>query len=104
MLDKKKVPYRYREYRDDPLSPAEIKAVLKKLGMTPKDVLRRNDRAYKELGLTGDETAAKLVSLMAKHPTLLQRPIGIAGRKAVVGRPPENLLELAGGTVARDRA
>ena len=95
MLEKKKIPYRYRDYRDDPLGQAEIKAVLRKLGLTPRDVLRRNDRAYKELGLTGDETAAKLVALMAKHPTLLQRPIGIAGRKAVVGRPPENLLALA---------
>ena len=68
--------------------------MLKKLGMTPKDVLRKNDKAYKELGLTGDEKTAELVKLMAEHPTLLQRPIGVVGDRAAVGRPVDNLLEL----------
>lgn len=95
MLDAHDIPYTYREYRNDPLTVAELKALLAKLKLTPKDVLRRNDRVYKELGLTGNEPARRLLSLMASHPTLLQRPIGIKGRKAVVGRPPENLLELA---------
>ena len=45
-------------------------------------------------GLTGDEPDGRLIKLMAQHPTLLQRPIGVRGRKAVVGRPPEKLLEL----------
>ncbi|HHH28070.1 MAG TPA: arsenate reductase (glutaredoxin) [Polyangiaceae bacterium] len=94
MLDEKGIAYRYREYTREPLSQAEIKRVLKKLGMTPKDVLRKNDKAYKELGLTGDEKAAELVKLMAEHPTLLQRPIGVVGDKAALGRPVENLLEL----------
>lgn len=94
MLDKKKVKYRYREYTEEPLNQKEIKAVLGKLGVGPRDVLRKNDKAYKENGLTGDETDAQLIKLMAKHPTLLQRPIGIKGKKAVVGRPPENLLDL----------
>ena len=65
MLDEKGVAYRYREYTKEPLSQAEIKRVLKKLGMTPKDVLRKNDKAYKALGLTGDEKTADLVKLMA---------------------------------------
>ncbi len=94
MLDEHGIEYRYREYRKEPLSAAEIRSVLKKLGVKPRDVLRKNDKAYKELGLTGDEPATKLVSLMAEHPTLLQRPIGVAGNKAAVGRPPEILLEL----------
>jgi len=62
--------------------------------VSPIDVLRRNDAAFKKLGLTGNESAARLVKLMADNPTLLQRPIGVRGKKAVVGRPPENLLEL----------
>lgn len=94
MLDGKKIDYRYREYRDEPLSVAELRSLMRKLGSTPVDLLRRNDRAFRELGLTGDEPASRLLSLMAKHPTLLQRPIAVAGRKAVVGRPPEKLLEL----------
>ena len=94
MLKEKKIEYRYRDYKDEPLSKTEIRAVLKKLGVGPRDVLRKKDRAYKEAGLAGDETDARLVSLMAEHPTLLQRPIGIVGKKAVVGRPAEALLDL----------
>ncbi len=68
--------------------------MLDALGVGPKDVLRRNDRAFKEFGLTGDEDDDALIDLMAEHPTLLQRPIGLYQGQAVVGRPPENLLEL----------
>lgn len=94
MLDEHGLEYRYREYTEEPLTKTELEKVLGKLGMGPKDVLRKNDKAYKDLGLTGDEPDARLVELMAEHPTLLQRPIGVKGKKAVVGRPVENLLEL----------
>jgi len=95
LLKQKGIEFEYRDYREDPLSPAELKRTLKLLGLGPRDVLRRNDKAFKELGLTGDEPDTRLLSLMAAHPTLLQRPIGIAGGRAVLGRPPEALLELA---------
>lgn len=94
MLKAEDVAYRYRDYRDEPLTATEIRAVLKKLGLKPTDVLRKKDAAYKKLGLTGTEPAVRLVKLMAENPTLLQRPIGVRGKKAVVGRPPESLLEL----------
>lgn len=95
MLDARKIPYRYRDYKKQPLAVAEIEKVLAALGMKAADVLRRNDKAFKELGLTGAEPEKKLIALMAAHPTLLQRPIAVLGRKAVVGRPPERILELA---------
>jgi arsenate reductase len=94
LLKKKKVEYRYREYTEEPLSKKEIESVLGMLGVEPAEVLRKNDAAYKTLGLTGKEPKAKLVALMAEHPTLLQRPIAILGKKAVVGRPPERILAL----------
>lgn len=97
MLDEHEVPYRYREYTEEPLSAKEIRRVLKLLGMAAGDLLRKNDRAAKELGLTGDEDDDVLVAHMAEHPTLLQRPIGVLGRRAAVGRPPANLLELLPG-------
>lgn len=96
MLDERGVEYRYREYKQDPLSEEELRSVLGKLGVGPKEVLRRNDKAFRELRLSGDEPDSKLIALMAENPTLLQRPIGIAGKKAVVGRPVERLLELQG--------
>lgn len=94
MLDDERIPYRYRDYVREPLSEDEIRRVLGLLGVAPAAVLRKNDRTYKELGLDGREDDATLVAHMAEHPTLLQRPIGVLGNRAVVGRPPERLLEL----------
>ena len=94
MLQSRGVEFTYRDYRTDPLSEAELRDVLGKLGLTAKDLLRRRDKAYKELGLTGEESDSVLISHMASHPTLLQRPIGVLGDRAVVGRPVENLLDL----------
>ncbi|MDX1577267.1 MAG: ArsC/Spx/MgsR family protein [Gemmatimonadota bacterium] len=94
MLEDHDIPFRYREYRKEPLSAEEIREVLGKLGLPAHEVWRRHDRASKELGLTGDESEAELIAHMAEHPTLLQRPIGVLGERAAVGRPIENLLEL----------
>ncbi len=94
MLAQKKIAYHYREYTEQPLSKVEIKRILGLLGLKASDLLRKNDAAYKTAGLTGKETEAQLIALMAEHPTLLQRPIGVKGKKAVVGRPPEALLRL----------
>jgi len=96
LLDEHGISYTYREYKQDPLSQAEIRKTLKALGVSARDVLRKNDKAFKELGLSGDEPDKVLIAHMAKHPTLLQRPIGIYKGRAAVGRPPTNLLELVG--------
>jgi arsenate reductase len=94
LLDEKGIEYRYRDYVKNPLSEAELRDVLGRLGLRPKDMLRSKDAAVQALGLTGNEPDEELVAAMARHPTLLQRPIGVAGDRAVVGRPPERLLEL----------
>ncbi len=94
MLDEHGIRYRYREYTEKPLSAAEIGDVIEKLNLTPMEVLRKRDAAYRRLGLTGEESGVELVRLMAANPTLLERPIGIMGERAVIGRPPEKLLEL----------
>jgi arsenate reductase len=84
--------YEYREYTEDPLSLKELKDLFGKLKETPRDLLRKRDA--KSVGLTGDETDAQLLAAMAKHPTLLQRPILVKGKRAVVGRPVEELEQL----------
>ena len=94
MLDEKGIEYRYRDYVREPLSEEEIRKILHLLGVPARAVLRTQDAAYKELGLTGKEPEERLIELMARHPTLLQRPIGVAGNRAAVGRPPEALLDL----------
>ena len=95
MLNERGVEFTYREYRTEPLTEPELREVLGMLGVGPKAVLRKRDKAFGELGLTGDEPDDALIAYMASHPTLLQRPIGIRDGRAVIGRPPEDLLQLA---------
>ncbi len=81
-------------YMDNPPDVKQLKGLLKKLDMNVRDVLRRSEPEFEELGLDDDDLAEEIVlDLLAKHPQLLQRPIVIAGNKAVLGRPPENVLE-----------
>ena len=92
MLKEHGVDVTYREYTQDPLTVDELRDVFRKLGMKPAEMLRKRDA--KPLGVTGKEGDEALLALMAEHPTLLQRPIGIVGDKAASGRPIENLLTL----------
>ena len=83
------------EYLKTPPSAAELKAILRKLGIKPRDLLRECEPCYAELGLklgTLDDEA--LIALMAENPILIERPIVVAGAKAALGRPPENVLEI----------
>ena len=92
MLKDLGVDYRYREYTKEPLSEAELRDVLGKLGMSARDILRSRD-AKKE-GLTGDEGEDALVAAMVKNPNLVQRPIFVLGDRAVMGRPVDNVHQL----------
>jgi arsenate reductase (glutaredoxin) len=82
-------------YFETPLSEADLWSLLKKLGLSARDILRKDEPVAKELGIgkkaLSDE---ELVALMAKHPDLIQRPIVVCGDKAVLGRPPENVEKL----------
>lgn len=82
-------------YLDTPPSVAELRALLGKLGMTPRDLLRKGEDIYKELSLadTGLSDNA-LLKAMTENPKLIERPIVVKGAKAVLGRPPENVLDL----------
>jgi arsenate reductase len=96
LLDEHGVDYEYRDYKKDPLSASEVRSLVANLGLPPRELLRKRDRAYLELGLDGTEAEEELISHLSSHPTLLERPIGIAGERAVLGRPPERLLVLVG--------
>ena len=94
MLNEHGVAHRYREYTKEPLSEAELRSVLTKLGLPAAAIFRKREKVGKELGLSGNESDHVLVPHMAKNPTLIQRPIGVLGDKAVMGRPVENLLTI----------
>ena len=84
-------------YLDKPPTPAELKALLGKLGMSLREILRSSEPEFEELGL-GDEALSDeiVLDLVCKHPRLIQRPIVVQGERAVLGRPPENVFELLG--------
>jgi arsenate reductase len=65
------------------------------LTLPAQDLLRRGEPEYKELGLGNQNySQQQLIQLMIKHPKLIERPIVIAGGKAIIGRPPEQVLNL----------
>jgi arsenate reductase len=83
------------DYLKEPPSAAELKSILKKLGMKPRDLLRQGEARYAELGLKDrDLSDDALIDLMVANPILIERPIVVAGNKAAIGRPPENVLEI----------
>lgn len=82
-------------YLDTPPSEAELHALLAKLGLSARQLLRTGEEEYQSLGLADTAlTDAQIIASMARHPRLIERPILIAGDKAVIGRPPEKVLEL----------
>ena len=93
-LDEKGVEYEVRRYLDDPPAVEEIRELLKKLGMKPRELMRTKEKIYRELGLKEVEDEEKLIEAMAEHPRLIERPIVIRGDKAVVARPETKIDEI----------
>jgi len=82
-------------YFETPLTEADLRALLKKLGLSAREILRKDEPVAKELGMGKKEFSdEELIALMAKHPDLIQRPIVVRGDRAVLGRPPENVEKL----------
>ncbi len=82
-------------YLETPPSANELSDLLGKLGISARQLLRKGEDAYKENNLKDPALSdADLIDAMVKFPKLIERPIVISGDKAVLGRPPENVLEL----------
>jgi arsenate reductase len=82
-------------YLDTPPDAADLKQLLKLLGISARQLLRSGEAIYKELGLadaTLDDEA--LIAAMVAHPILIERPIVVANGKAMIGRPPESVLAI----------
>jgi arsenate reductase len=82
-------------YLETPPAVEQLQTLLRQLGITPRELLRSGEEAYQQLGLANPALSdTQLIEAMSQHPKLIERPILIAGDKAVVGRPPEKILEL----------
>lgn len=95
LLQSKGIEPEIIEYLKTPPDAETLKKILKLLGMTPRELMRKNEAAFKEAGLD-DATLRddELVAAMIEHPILIGRPILLANDKAAIGRPPENVLSI----------
>lgn len=82
------------KYLDTPPSQAELSNLLQKLDLSPRQLMRTKEAVYKELNLADESDHDVLLTAMVNNPKLIERPIVVKGDKAVLGRPPENVLEL----------
>ena len=95
LLRESGIPFEKVNYYVEPLSRKKLTELLRKMKLKPRDLLRKGEAVYKELGLANDEFSdSELIGLMIEHPDLLQRPIVERGDRAVLGRPTENVKAL----------
>ena len=95
LLRESGIPYEKVNYYTAPLTQKKLTELLRKMKMTPRELLRTSEPVYRELGLgKGEFTDDELIDLMIKHPDLIQRPIVERGNRAVLGRPTENVKAL----------
>ncbi len=94
LLEEKGIQPEVVLYLETEPGEGEIRQLLDKLGITAAQLVRRGEDAYKSAGLGKDSSEAELIAAMAQHPKLIERPIVVSGDRAVLGRPPENVLDL----------
>jgi len=94
ILEEKGIEAEVVKYLEKTLSVEELKEILKKLNISARELMRTKEDEYKSLDLKSENDEEKLLEAMANHPKLIERPIVIKGEKAVLGRPPEKVLEL----------
>jgi arsenate reductase (glutaredoxin) len=82
-------------YYEAPLTEAELKGLISKLGVKASEILRKDEPIYSEVGLgTREMTDDELIAMMVRYPDLIQRPIVVRGDRAVLGRPPQDVEKL----------
>ena len=82
-------------YQQTPPEADQIAAILTMLDMQPRDLMRKGQSEYKQMGLDSDQLSdQQLIEAMVKAPILIERPIVLANGKASIGRPPESVLDI----------
>lgn len=95
VLKDSRTPFKTVNYYEHPFTKTQLKSLLKKAGLLPRDVLRTKEDVYKELGLAKKNLSDdELIELMVLHPDLIQRPLVEKGDKAILARPAETVKRL----------
>lgn len=82
------------KYLETPFSKEQLKNVIELLGITPIELVRKNEKIWKEEFKGKELSDEEIVEAMILHPKLIERPIVVHGTKAIIGRPPEKVLDL----------
>ena len=82
------------EYLEQPLDRERIRDLIGRLGIPPHDLVRTKETAYKKLKLSPSSTIEEIAKAIAQNPILLERPVVVFGKTAIIGRPPERVLPL----------
>lgn len=93
LMEEKGIKAEVIEYLKTPPTQSEIKQLLQMLGMKAEDVVRKGEPIYKEKYKDEKFTEAQWIKILAENPILIERPIIVKGNKAIIGRPPERVLE-----------
>lgn len=96
ILEEKGIEAEVVLYLENPLDQSEIRELLEKLELSAGQLVRKGEDEYKSSGLGADSSEEQLVRAMSDFPRLIERPIVVMGDKAVLGRPPENVVDLVG--------
>lgn len=95
LLESKGIQPRIIRYLDNPPDSDELRVLLQMLDVPPRALLRTGEAEYTELGLADPaRTDDELIAAMAAHPRLIERPVFVHGGRAVIGRPPEKVLDI----------
>lgn len=94
ILKEKNVDHEVIEYLKAPLSFDELENVIKLLGIKPEGLIRKGEKVFKENYKGKSLSDKEWITAMVEYPILMERPVVVIGNRAVIGRPPENVLEL----------
>ena len=95
ILEDNNVEVEIIDYLEDPPSPQELKRIIAMLGVTARDIMRSTEPVYRDANLDDDSLDDdEIIDAICEYPALMQRPIVVAGERAVVGRPPSRVLEI----------
>lgn len=98
LLNEKESDVEIVKYLETPPSREEIQRLLKNLGISARELMRKKEELYKELGLAKVEDEEVLIDTLVEHPKLIERPILIHDNKAIIGRPVDKVIEFLKNT------
>ncbi|MES2727130.1 MAG: arsenate reductase (glutaredoxin) [Bacteroidota bacterium] len=94
LLEEKNIDFKFIEYIKTPFTRKELADLIKLIGIKPFDLIRKNEDIFKATYANKKLSDSEWIDVMLAHPTLIERPIVVNGKKAIIARPAEKILEI----------